>query len=97
MADLIKTAVYHDHANRRSSGATATAERYTQADLDRGLLHYRTLRENLEANHPDEFVTIDIDTGEFVVGPSALGSSAAFRQQHGSGRHTFTYHIGTTY
>ena len=69
---------------------------HSQADLEKGLVHFRNIKSRLSDEFFRQYVTIDVDTGEHEFGPSALGAVSAFREKFGLEHHTFTYHVGTT-
>lgn len=76
---------------------SATVRRlHTQADLEKGLVHFRKIKPGLGYDFYSQYVTIDVDTGEHEFGPSALSAVAAFRAKFGLEHHIFTYHVGTT-
>jgi hypothetical protein len=68
---------------------------HTQTDLEQSLGFFRQIRSKLEEGHPDDYVTIDVDSGHWAVGTSRYEAVHEFEQQFGAA-HTFTFHIGTT-
>jgi hypothetical protein len=68
---------------------------HTQADLERSLKFFRDIRSNLEEVYPDDYVTVGVDTGQWVVGKSRYEASQNFEEKFGSA-HKFTFHIGST-
>ena len=59
------------------------------------LIAYRRLQLMLEAEHMDQYVTIDPATERYAIGSTRLQSVAAYSALHGTAE-AYTFHIGTT-
>jgi hypothetical protein len=57
--------------------------------------HYLALKDQLEADHFDDYATVGAVSGSYVVAPSRVAAVHAFRRQHGD-EVAWTFHIGTT-
>lgn len=66
------------------------------AEMQRALAHYRRIQARLEIEAPNEYATIEADTGEYTVAKDRRSASAAFRSKYGHDRPGWTLYIGTT-
>ena len=68
----------------------------SEDDLDRAEVTFRQLRTELESEHFDRYVAIDVDDGRYVVADTRLGAQAAHKATFGAERSSCTFHIGTS-
>jgi hypothetical protein len=68
----------------------------SEDDLDRAEVTFRQLRTQLESEHFDRYVAIDVDDGRYVVADTRRGAQAAHMATFGDERHSCTFHIGTS-
>ena len=64
-------------------------------EMERAFAHYAALRPELEERANDQFATVDVADGRYVIGLTRFGATAAFRSLHGE-RPAWTFHIGTS-
>jgi hypothetical protein len=57
--------------------------------------HYLALKDQLEADHFDDYATVGAVSGRYVVASSRVAAVHAFRLQYGE-EAAWTFHIGTT-
>ncbi len=99
--DLLRfeAAIETEKDARRLTGVQSVETHETKAmasgDLPRALAFFWSQKEHLEAAHPDQYATIDIEDGRCVVGDARSTAVANFKLLHGD-RRTYTFHIGTT-
>jgi hypothetical protein len=67
-----------------------------RADIAEAMVHFAKWGDDLKETNFDDFVTIDLDTGEYTVAASRGKSVAAFEEKFGLGRRRMTGHIGST-
>ncbi len=68
---------------------------YSDQEIQTVLQHFRTNRQQLERDHFNRYVTIDIATGRMAVAPSGIAAVEAYEKEFGPSK-TITMHIGTT-
>ncbi len=81
---------------RRRRLAAASASLRHRMELAVAIRHFRKIENQLKQDYPDDYVTIDVETGDFAIGPTGLTAVQNFEAKHGQDRKTFTGHIGST-
>jgi hypothetical protein len=83
------------YAKGYSDGLTAQSTVLVDDGHGSAKAHYLTLKDQLEADHFDDYATVGAVSGYYVVASSRVAAVHAFRLQHGD-EAAWTFHIGTT-